>query len=135
MEDFTEYCRDVILEELDNYEGQTVYGCDLGYTLTEAMNCDGTCTYSTWKAKEYLKEWWDEAADYFEYEKFTFGKNLHNPFENPEEYMVCMVIEGVAFILSRCATIDRLWNEEFELTPELIKTIKAEAKGVEEVEF
>ena len=62
MENFTDYCRDTIIDALDSYEGQDVYPCDLAYTLTECMNANGTCTFSSAEAKDYIKEWWDEAA-------------------------------------------------------------------------
>lgn len=126
METFIDYCKNYILEHIDGYEGQEVYLCDLGFTLTEGPNCDGTLTYSTEKAKEYLREWWDEADDYFQYEKDNFG-TPRNPFENPEAYMVCMVIEGVRALIDDA--VDTLgmndqWNDEVELTADLIEKIK-----------
>lgn len=83
LEQFTQYCKEFIKDHIDGYTDQMVYGADLGYTITEGINADGSCTYSTYMAKQYLKEWWDDAADYFEYEKDNFGEN-HNPFKNPE---------------------------------------------------
>ena len=127
---FVEFCKNHILETLENYEGQTVYACDLGYTLTEGMNADGTFTYSTELSKDYLHEWWYEAADYWEYEKSNFGENYHNPFDNPEAYIVCMVIEGVNGLLAKCNYIDKHWNDEITLTKRTINTI---AKQVEEL--
>lgn len=121
---FVEFCKNHILETLEEYEGQTVYACDLGYTLTERMNSDGTFTYSTALAKNYLYEWWWEASDYWEYEKSNFGENYHNPFDNPEAYIVCMVIEGVNCLLAKCDYIDKRWNEEIELTKRTINIIK-----------
>lgn len=127
---FVEFCKNHILENIENYEGQSVYACDLGYTLTEGMNVDGTFTYSTDLAKDYLHEWWYEAADYWEYEKSNFGENYHNPFDNPEAYIVCMVIEGVNGLLARCDYIDKHWNDEIKLTKRAIATI---TKQVEEL--
>ena len=121
LETLTDYCKNFIADHLENYYNQSIYGCDLGYTITEGINVDGSCTYSTYKAKEYIKFWWDEAADYFQYEKDSFGENLHNPFENPESYMVCMVIEGVNSLLSQSSFIDDNWNNEIELTEKNIK--------------
>lgn len=121
---FVEYCKNYILETLEEYEGQDVYACDLGYTLTERMNADGSFTYSTALAIDYLREWWYEASDYWEYEKFNFGENHHNPFDNPEAYIVCMVIEGVNTLLGRCDYIDKHWNDQITLTKQTINTIK-----------
>ena len=130
MENFSDYCRDTIIDALDSYEGQDVYTCDLAYTLTETMNADGTCTYSSAEAKDYIKEWWDEAGEYWEYENDNFGEHRWNPFDDPEAFMVCMVIEGVASMLSQCATIDENWNDSIELTAEIIEKIKEEVAEV-----
>lgn len=132
MESFIDYCKNYVLEHIDEYEGQEVYLCDLGFTLTEYPNCDGTLTYSRAEAIEYLREWWYEASDYFEHEKFNFGpENVHNPFENPEAYMVCMVIEGVNMLISAAVNLlgmDDQWNDEVELTADLIEKIKGAVK-------
>lgn len=134
LETLTDYCKNFIADNLENYSNQSIYGCDLGYTITEGINIDGSCTYSTYKAKEYLKFWWDEAADYHQYEKDNFGENLHNPFENPEAYMVCMVIEGVNSLLSKSKFIDDNWDNNIELTDKNINKIILEIKDFQ-VEF
>ena len=134
LKTLTDYCKDFIIDNLPDYLGTSVYGCDLGYTITEGINADGSCTYSTYEAKEYLKFWWDDAADYFQYEKDNFGENLYNPFKNPEAYMVCMVIEGVNSLLSQSSFIDKNWDNEIELTEKNIKKIIREIKDFQ-VEF
>ena len=134
LETLTDYCKDFIISNIDGYSDQSIYGCDLGYTITEGINADGSCTYSTYKAKEYIKFWWDEASDYFQYEKDNFGENLHNPFESPEAFMVCMVIQGVNSLLSQISFIDKNWNNEIELTEKNIKKIIREIKDLK-VEF
>ncbi len=123
METYNKYCQDFINDHLDGFEGQNVYGCDLGGELTQGINVDGSATYSTYKAIEYLKFWWDDAADYFQYEKDNFGENLHNPFDNPEAYHVCMIIQGVSSLLAQCSLINKYWNDTFELTPKRVKKI------------
>ena len=128
---YSDYCKEFIKDNLCNYEGSNVYMCDLGSELTQGINIDGSATYSTYKAKQYLREWWDDCADYFQYEKDNFGQNLHNPFERPEAFHVCMIIEGVRSILSQCSVINDNWNEEMELTTELIESILEEIKDKE----
>lgn len=127
MEDFITYCKDYVAEHIDGYEGQRVYLSELGWTITEGPNADGTLTFSTAKAMDYLAEWRWEAADYWQYEKDNFGDNLHNPFDNPEAYMVCMVIEGVRALIDGAIWklgLDDEWDDEVELTADLIEKIK-----------
>lgn len=121
--DFIPFCKQQILDEIDNYEGESKYGCDLGYELTQGMNCDGTFTYSTAQAIEYIKEWWDDCAEFSDYEQFHFGQRS-NPFDNPEAFTVRMVVEGVAGLMGKLPIIGENWDDELELTPEVIQTIK-----------
>lgn len=129
MESFVDYCKNYILDNLANYEGQCIYGSEIGYTITESPNVDGTLTYNAYEAKEYLREWWDECGEYWDYEKDNFGEHFHNPFDEPEAYMVCMVIDGVNAILSNEPHIEESWNDKLELTEEVIEDIE---KYVEE---
>lgn len=125
METFIDYCKSYIADHLGDYEGQNVYLYDLGFTITEGPNCDGTLTYSTAEAMEYLKEWMWDAADYYDYARDNFGE-VQNPFANPEAYMVCMVIEGVRTMIDRAISelgLDDQWNDEVELTEDLIRQI------------
>jgi len=130
MVNFIDYCKDWVSEHIGYYEGQIVYLSDLGYLLTEDANANGTLTYSRDEVVEYLKEWWDEAADYFEWEKFNFGTGGHNPFANPEAYMVCMVIEGVRSLVEQAIfDLNLDWNGRIELTRGLCSKIKNKVKS------
>lgn len=124
MEDFKTYCKNYILDHIGEFEGQMAYGCDFGYALTQEPNANGTLTFSRYDAKEYLREWFDECGEYWWHEEMYFGGHEHNPFNNPEAYMVCMVIAGVNAILANEPHIEENWNDEFELTAEVIESIK-----------
>lgn len=135
-ESYTEYCKNFIAEHLSSYEGQRVYMCDLAMTITEEINVDGSATYSTYEAKEYIKAWFDEAGEVYEYQKANYGECLHNPFEEPEAFHVCMIIEGVSCLLNQCDTVNGdNWNEEIELTEEIIAAILEELEEVDEIEL
>ena len=131
MESFVDYCKQYILDHIADHEGHWYYGGEVGYHITQGANCDGTLTHSTAEAKRYLGEWWDECGEYWEYEKGNFGEHFHNPFDEPEAYMVCMVIEGVNSILGNCPCLDNSWNEELELTGDVIREICDYAKNFE----
>lgn len=49
-----------IIDKLDEYKDCEMYGCDLGYTLFERENVDRTFTYSTQRAKEWIKDFFDD---------------------------------------------------------------------------
>lgn len=125
MKEFTDYCRDFIIDNINDYKGEKVYGCDLYFTLCEGINANGTATFSRQLAKEYICKWWDDASDFSDHEKFNFGERS-NPFENPEAFMVKMVIEGVDSLLSQCQFIYDNWNDEIILTEEVINSITSD---------
>lgn len=131
MESFDVYCKDFIRDNLEGFIGRTIYACDLASEITMGINVDGSATYSTYKAKEYLKAWWDEAADYYEYSKSNFGEVLHNPFENPEAYMVCMIITGVDHLMAQVKEIDDSWRDQIEVTQELCDSIVAQLDDID----
>ena len=110
---YVAYCKAHAVQELENMKGydREVYGCDLGYALTEEINVNGSATFSTHLAKEYIKFWWDEASDVYDYQKSNYGEVSHNPFDEPEAFHVCMIIEGVNALCSNCPTIEQFWND------------------------
>ena len=134
-ESFFEYCYEHLLEKLKEYESTSEYACDLGYKLCEDENVNGTLTFSTYEAKQYLKEWWDECGEYLEYENFNFGENRHNPFENPEAFMVCMVIAGVNSILCQCESINEAWNDKVELNEKFLEKLRGELEYVTKIQW
>lgn len=111
---------DYIKEELPEWEGQTVYGCDLGNEITEGPNVNGIYEDDSWG---FISRHINDARDEYDYEKDNFGEVLHNPFENPEAFVVCMLINVVNSVLSQVSIIDENWNDEIELTKDVIKEI------------
>lgn len=131
--DFIDYCKEHIEDKIYEYVGSTHYGADFAFTITEEENVNGTLTFSTYKAKETLKEWWDDCAAYWDYEKDNFGEHAHNPFDRPEAYMVCMVIEGCASLLGQTEALQEVWDEKFELTEELADKIVEQVKEIDSI--
>lgn len=124
MESFVDFCKNYILDTIDGFENSSTYGSEIAYLLTNEPNVSGTLTFDSNAAKEYIKTWWDDCADYWEYEEMNFSEHNHNPFDNPDGFMVCMVIEGCASMLSRCPVIESHWNNKLELSDDVIAEIK-----------
>ena len=120
-----------LIEKLNDYEGQKVYACDLAYTLFEGYNMDGSITYSTYKASEWIKKYFDELGEVVEEIKWNLGSEfIPNIFDEPEKFMVVIYLEVGASLLSQCKFIDDNWNDEIELTDENINTIKEQLQEV-----
>lgn len=134
---YVNYCKAHAIDALEEMKGccHQTYGCDLAYELTEEINVNGSATFSTYAAREYIKFWWDEAAQVYEYQKQNYGEALHNPFENPEAFHVCMIIEGVNALCANCPTIDAAWNSGLLLTDRVINKIIREIRAQDRIEF
>ena len=123
-----------IIDKLNDYEESEVYSCDLAYTLFEDENIDGTFTYNTYEAKEWIKSNWEEIGEVWEELNFQFDSefmNKNNPFENPESFMVIIILESASYLLSCCEFIDKHWNDKITLSKKNIKTITNQLKELD----
>ena len=128
-EEFIEFIR----EELENREGDSEYGCELGFTLCEAINTDGSVTYSRQKAIDWIKENWYLCAESYDNQKSNWGpESLKNPFEEPEAFMVCVYIDIVNRILAETPTVSYNWDDKIHLTREKINSLMAEVEDTAE---
>lgn len=118
------YVIDAMIDELNEMEGRTGYGCDLGYAIFEYANLDGTYTYSTKKSIEWIGKYFSEIGDIVDDIKANTGENiLPNPFNNPEAFQVVIMLEMSNAFCAQCPFIDENLNNEIELTEENIKLI------------
>jgi len=131
MNELKSYIIDRIIELLEEYEDIEMYGYDIGYTIFERYNYDGTMTYSTYEAKKWIEKYFDDIGEILEELNFEFGdtNSIPNVFDNPEAFMVVIVIEGANYILSNLYTVEKYWNDKFILTKHKINAIKRELKN------
>ena len=116
-----------IIGKLYDYEDTTEYACDLAYKLFEGENIDGSFTYNAYEAKEWIKKYYDEISEVYEELQANFGADYlkdFNMFDNPEKFMVLIILEAANYILGRCPYIEDNWNDEITLDKETIKTIE-----------
>ena len=130
MENYKEYCRDYVANQIELFETMEFSDCyELAREITESDNISGSFTYSTYKAKEYIKEWFNDLGEVLEHYEVQFGEPLKiNPFNDSERFHAVMVILGIEKILSKLKTIPQ---EHFKLTEELIKEIIKELNDLD----
>lgn len=116
---------EVLTDELDSYEGNTCCGADLAFNVLERYNVDGSYTYSTYKAKQWVQEYFDELGDIVSDMKEE-GLPPIDVFENVEGFQVCVMLYLAQTLLGQCETVDEFWNEEQEFTKEIIAKIEEE---------
>jgi hypothetical protein len=127
MKTLKNYIIDETIWNLKEREGETIYACDLAYTVFEGANVDGSYTYSTYDAIKWIKKYFDSLGEIVE-EMQGQGLNAPNPFYEPEKFQVCVLLEGAQYLLSQCETIDENWDKEIELTPKTIRKICRELR-------
>lgn len=124
-----------IIDKLYDYEGTEIYACDLGYKLFEGENSDGTFTYSTYEAKQWIKENFDDIGEVWKELQFQFGGDFlkdYNMFDNPEKFMVLIILESASYLISKCKLIEDNWNDEITLDKKTIETLKEQIKELDD---
>lgn len=132
---FNNYCKKYILDHIDEYEHSEHYSSDFCMTITEDINSNPSLYFSRENAFSALKAWMEEAAAYWDYEKWSFGEHIHNPFEKPECYIACMIIENISGMLGRCPLLERNWNDQISLSNKNIRQIKSYVRSVKQEHF
>lgn len=137
MKSFVEYCKDYITFKLPEYEGTETYAGDITSIITEEDNNNGGFE-SEEVSKQYLLNWWEDCAKFYEYYDFEFGHEEAaslNVFANPRVFMFSMVYAGIDILLSKISIIDDNWNDEIELTEDVIETILNEINVQTRIEW
>jgi AraC-like DNA-binding protein len=129
LETYLNYCRDYITDRLEEHTGETLEDSqDLSFKITESDNISGSFTFSTYKAREYIKAWFFQAGAFMEDYADNFGEQLaHNPFTSPELFHSAMVIYGIEKLLNHIDTSD---GEKITLDDETIKQITKRLQAV-----
>lgn len=132
MKTYTDYCKDFIIDNIEEFIGGNYYVNELGNMLTMGINADCSATYNRNEAIEYLKNWWQEVGDFMEYYKNYIGNLEVSPFLEAEKFHVIMIIHGIDNLLSQCDVIQELWeNDETELTQEICDSVIKNLKEIE----
>ena len=80
-----------MIDELDCMEGRDGYVSKLAFSLFEGANMDGTLTYSTEEAKQWIAAHTNDLADVVE-DMASDWDITPNPFGNPEAFMLQVVL-------------------------------------------
>lgn len=118
-----EELKQYLIDEIEGYEGQMVYGADLANLLTEGPNMNGTVEFSTYATIEKIKENWDEYGSVYKYMIDNFGEPF-NVFDSPESFDVWAYYIIAGEILSKIPFIEENWNNKIELNFDNIELIQ-----------
>lgn len=132
----TNYVIDLLIRKLEDYEDMSVYGCDMAYTLLEQYNVDGSITYNTCAAIDWLSDNIQNIYDFLPTIKFMYGDEFYTKLcvdilDSPEKAMVIICLEKAYEIMSDLEFIKDNWDNKIVLNKENINIIKKELKEYE----
>ena len=140
MEKFTRDIKDFVIDELPNFVGSEIYAdaYEFANEITEGINADGSVTYSTYEAEQWIKECFSEMGDVVKYCDENYDMTL-NPFLEPEKAMVIAYIIGAEILLSNNKALTEAFEtseyNEIEFTQELcdkvIEELENDTKDIE----
>lgn len=109
-----------------NYEYIQIYACNLAFKLFQ-RNVDGLF-YDTVKAKKWISEHFDDLSEIIEEIQFQFDKDFCDKimldfFNNPDCFIVVIVLEVASYLLGQCKYINENWDDKIILTNDVIDTI------------
>jgi len=135
--EFVDLIKQEVKERLPNWLGQHHYPCDLGYTLTEYENANGSWFCSRYEAREFIKKFFEDFEEYQGWYRWNFGEPEWFEAE-PDDYhhdiesVQCrMMINAVDQAFNIAFGNNDIWNEKTEITEEFCDKIE---KALEEVE-
>ena len=99
--------KDEIKDMIMDYEN--VYGCDLAY---EMYNND-YYIIGTYKAKQFLKEYFDDMSECLEQYQEEFGE-VYKDITDPEKVASLLALFVAQDVLSESKVLDDKWNEALE---------------------
>lgn len=126
--EFKEFINNYIEDELISWEGSTVYGSELWYDLTETIDMNNGYFNSYDEAFDFVKKYLSDASDAYEYYMLNLGE-CPNPFENINYYTVLMIQYGVSTQLGQSETVNSFWDNQEELTSNIIDKIIKDIKN------
>ena len=102
--------------------------------MFEGENIDGSFTYNSYEAKEWIKQNFDDIGEVWEELKFQFDDDFlsnYNLFDDPEKFMVLIIIEAAGYIISKCKLINDKWDDEIILNKKTIATLEKQLKELD----
>lgn len=99
MNKLYKYVADMMVDKMELNLMRVFYVDELAFDLFECENVDGSVTYSTYKAEQWIKENFTEIGEIYE---DIEGIESVNPFAEAEKFMVWVVLWVAEDIIRNC---------------------------------
>ena len=132
LDTLLEYSVSYIINQLEYFKGNTYDDpYELANDLTMSHNMSGSFTFSTYKAQQYIKEWFNELGDILEEYEFQMGEPLTvNPFTDSEKFHANIVMLKIEWLLSHLEILST--KDKITLDDQTIQAITDKLNKVKE---
>lgn len=136
-ERFVKFVKEYIGKRLDELEGLDTYGCDLGHELSLDVNNDVSLMWDDDDdALDFISEYSRSALATVDCVKWHMGDGeVAHMLKDWRTFAFFMLWEGCNCIASQLPTVEEHWNDEFELTEDVVTKLKAELASVGDIEY
>lgn len=126
-----EFVKGEIIDRLEELKGFNENKCidDLSYSLFESENVNGAYFCNNYTAKKWVNKNFEYIGEIAEEIKFQFDSDYANKilldiFDNPDRLIVVIVLEVASYLISRCETAEKYWNENITtLTDDILNNL------------
>lgn len=134
---FVEFIKDYVSDRLDELEGLETYGCDLGHELSLDVNNDVSIM---WKdddeALDFIAKYPRSALATVDCIRWQMGSDeVYHMMRDWRTFAFHMLWEGCNCIAYQLPTVEGAWNDELELTEEVVAQLKHELAEVKDIEY
>ena len=117
---------EMLKDSLEDYEDMEVYTSDIGYTLLETINMNGTVEFSRKATYDKFSAYSDEYSSAWNTMEENWGGVDFNPFSEPEKVDAAIYIETASTIMEMLPTIANSDTQEIVLDKGMIEQLKKE---------
>ena len=117
---------EMLKDSLEDYEDTEVYTSDIGYTLLETINMNGTVEFSRKATFEKFLAYSDEYSSGWNTMEENWGGVDFNPFDQPEKVDAAIYTETASTILNMLPSLTDIDTQEIVLDKGMIKTLTKE---------
>ena len=123
---------EMLKDSLEDYEDTEVYTSDIGYTLLETINMNGTVEFNRKDTYEKFQAYADEYSSGWNTMEENWGGVDFNPFDQPEKADAAIYLETASTILNMLPSLTDFDTQEIVLDKGMIDKLK---KELDEFEF
>lgn len=135
--EFVKFVKGYIEHRLDELDGLCTYGCDLGFELSLDVNNDLSLMWKDdGEALEFIARYPNSALATVDCVKWHEGEEgVAHMLKSWRVFAFRMLYEACNCIACQMPLVERRWNDELELTENVVARLKRELARIRDIEY